>query len=203
MKKFLIFIMLLTCSFSCFACNQQQSDSSSENSNSSVETLGKLPYTYKEIDRYEYFQLFLETADVEAKWSSSNDNVASVDQNGRVFGVSKGTAIITATVDGQSYTCEIAVKDLGYIPTVQIDLVYENVQLTKDSQFTLVPYLMYNGKSYADAKFTYTVEDAEVAIIDEDGKITAKAIGTTQITINATWRGCEDILSCRVDIIVE
>lgn len=48
------------------------------------------------------------------KWSSSNQAVATVDNNGLVKGISKGNATITAeTADGKhSCKCEIAVKDI-------------------------------------------------------------------------------------------
>jgi uncharacterized protein YjdB len=44
-------------------------------------------------------------------WSSSNENIATVNQNGRVTGVSAGTAIITATTEegGYSSTATITV----------------------------------------------------------------------------------------------
>ena len=42
-------------------------------------------------------------------WSTSNENVATVNQNGQVTAVSPGTATITATADGQSDTCTVTV----------------------------------------------------------------------------------------------
>ena len=42
-------------------------------------------------------------------WSSSNDSVAIVDNNGFVTAVGNGIAIITATADEQTATCEITV----------------------------------------------------------------------------------------------
>ena len=44
------------------------------------------------------------------KWKSSNKKVAKVSSKGKVTGVKKGTATITATVDEQKYTCKVKVK---------------------------------------------------------------------------------------------
>lgn len=44
-------------------------------------------------------------------WSSSNANVASVDKNGKVTAKTKGTATITAKVDGISAFCEVTVNE--------------------------------------------------------------------------------------------
>ena len=43
-------------------------------------------------------------------WSSSNVNVATVDSSGMVKRVGKGTATITAQVDGQTLTCIVRVS---------------------------------------------------------------------------------------------
>lgn len=45
------------------------------------------------------------------KWSSSNKKVASVNKNGDVKGIKKGTATITAKVGGKKYTCKVTVRN--------------------------------------------------------------------------------------------
>ena len=48
-------------------------------------------------------------------WKSSNPNVASVDKNGKVTGKKAGEAEITATVNGNKYTCTVYI--LEKLPT--------------------------------------------------------------------------------------
>lgn len=43
------------------------------------------------------------------KWSSSKSSVAKVDQNGKITAVKKGSATITAKVDGVTATCHVTV----------------------------------------------------------------------------------------------
>lgn len=45
------------------------------------------------------------------KWSSSNKQVVKVNQKGVIRGIKKGTAVITAKVDGQKLKCKVRVKD--------------------------------------------------------------------------------------------
>ncbi len=52
-------------------------------------------------------------------WSSSHPSVATVDQNGRVTGVSVGTATISATAGGVISTCSVTVK--SYNPVNYVD----------------------------------------------------------------------------------
>ena len=72
-------------------------------------------------------------------WSTSNDKVATVAQNGAVTGVGGGTAIITAAVDGQKLNCTVYVvpTDLDVSATVSVtDIVGDSVNLT-DNDDTL------------------------------------------------------------------
>ena len=42
-------------------------------------------------------------------WSTSDDKVATVDENGNITAIGEGTAVITAAVDGNSATCVVVV----------------------------------------------------------------------------------------------
>ena len=52
-----------------------------------------------------------------AAWSSSAPTVASVTSTGEVTAVAKGNAVITATVNGESVTCTVTVKDESDAPS--------------------------------------------------------------------------------------
>ena len=48
-------------------------------------------------------------------WTSSDDNIATVDANGKVTGVALGTATITATSEDGKGSCEVTVIPAGYL----------------------------------------------------------------------------------------
>ena len=57
-------------------------------------------------------------ADLYVKWASDNEDVATVDENGKVTAVSEGVANITAEAYGKTATCAVTVqkfKNFGYI----------------------------------------------------------------------------------------
>ena len=82
-------------------------------------------------------------------WSSSNNFVASVNNNGMVTAEYSGTAIITATAGGKSATCEV---------TVNVQTYYETLKFHK---------ILYTGYRAADVLDTYSYTDDD-GILYED-----------------------------------
>ena len=125
-----------------------------------------------------------DATDKTVTWSTSDENVATVDEEGLVTAVGIGEAIITATTaDGTelSASCTITVEPiLAESITLDItkaDMVEEDVlQLTA----TVLP----------DETTVKTVEwstsDETVATVDEQGLVTAVAPGTVIITVSTT-----------------
>lgn len=69
-------------------------------------------------------------------WTSSDETVATVDENGKVYGKSVGTAVITATVGDKSDTCLV---------TVELSkLVYEDTEYSFLQTFVINPLLKNN-----------------------------------------------------------
>lgn len=66
-----------------------------------------------------------------AAWSSSAPTVASVNSAGEVTALTKGNAVITAEVNGESVTCTVAVKDESDAPDNGTDTPDNNSTTTK------------------------------------------------------------------------
>lgn len=70
------------------------------------------------------------------EWSSSAPTVASVNSAGEVTALTKGNAVITATVNGESVTCTVTVKDESDAPdnnTTTSDNPNDNTSTNKPS----------------------------------------------------------------------
>ena len=65
-------------------------------------------------DVHDNYQLIATTsAQAEITWSSDNEAIATVDQNGLVLAIAEGDAVITATANGISASCSVSVlKDV-------------------------------------------------------------------------------------------
>lgn len=53
-------------------------------------------------------------------WTTSNDKVATVDNNGVVTAVGKGTATITAAADGKTAACKVTVKEPAHVHDAKV-----------------------------------------------------------------------------------
>ena len=104
------------------------------------------------------------------EWTSSDPSVASVEA-GKVTVHTIGTATITATVEGMGYTCVITVTE----PTLS------KKEVTLKAAGKTAKLAWKNTKLKGDS-ITWCSEDPTVATVDANGKITAIAAGTTNIT---------------------
>ncbi|TXK76053.1 hypothetical protein FU659_26450 [Paenibacillus sp. N3.4] len=85
-----------------------------------------------------------ETPNKTVTWNSSNNTVATVDQNGLVTGISAGTAVITAKIGSLSKTSMVTVMAAADIPTAT-----GSVNLLDPSRFT--PQAGVNLKASSEA----------------------------------------------------
>ncbi|MDF2589127.1 MAG: Trypsin-like serine protease, typically periplasmic, containing C-terminal domain [Anaerocolumna sp.] len=100
-------------------------------------------------------------------WSSSNKSVATVSSKGKVTGIKKGSATVTATVGSKTYKCSVTVKD-PYISSSKLKLnVSEEAKLSIKG---------------ASGTVTWKSSDTSVVTIKKDGTVLAKAKGTAKIT---------------------
>ena len=125
----------------------------------------------------------------EVVWSSSKDNVASVDQSGRINALETGSAVITAASPDSSVSCRVTVKKAPTKVTISPATLTLTVGAT--AEYT-VSYPSGCGGS-CDFESTNT----SVATIDEDGVVTAKKVGTTNIIVTS-YNGCQAAASLTV-----
>ncbi len=117
-------------------------------------------------------------------WKSSNEDVASVDENGVVTSKSSGTAIITSTSGGKSNSISVETVKPADVKPVKLDL---SVPAEPEVGGTFIPTIKATnayGAVYAlDAKdVTYSFKNGK-AHMQDDGVIIADAEGDEEITV--------------------
>ena len=96
-------------------------------------------------------------------WSSSNSSVAAVDKNGKVTAKTKGTATITAKVDGISASCKVTVNESAKT-TIKLDKT--KVTLGAGEPCTL------KATVSPSQKVTWTSSNPKLVKVDSNGKLT-------------------------------
>lgn len=118
--------------------------------------------------------LYVLTSPMEnTKWSSSNKSTASVNDRGIVEGLKEGKAVITATADGKTGTCEITVTKAS----TGLSIEYSDIEVSKGKTFF--------NKAYSDANISWTSSDKKVATVS-NGFITATGEGVAVITASSS-----------------
>lgn len=120
--------------------------------------------------------------DKAVSWQSSNPLVASVDQGGRVKGLSEGKATVTATAGGQSASCEVTVSQ-DVVPVASVGLDRTSVTLEEKQRTQLIATVSPGDAT--DKTVTWSTSDPSVATVDQEGWVTAVKEGSATVTAKA------------------
>ncbi len=124
--------------------------------------------------------LFSTTAGA-VKWTSSNTSLATVNSStGLVTAIKDGTVTITATAyNGRAASCTLTILPA---PT-KVALSKTSLPLYLGQSATLTATLT---PSNAYTTVSYSTSNANIATVDGNGKVTAKAVGPVTITAKTT-----------------
>ena len=132
-------------------------------------------------------------------WESSDNSIATVDNNGVIKGVKSGTVTITVkTKNGKVVaTCKITVKNVlipTNIPTPiptptpseieSLRFVDDNVSVRKDSSQKLIVEI--KPSSLSKSKLIWKSSDTSIATVDENGTVKGLKEGKVTITITSS-----------------
>lgn len=118
------------------------------------------------------------------KYESSDGNVATVDENGRIKGVGTGTAAILVTVDGSNLKaeCKIEVSENTIIAQ---DLFVQNEKVnikpgeTYQLNVTVIP------SDTVDKSLTYSSTNQSLLTVDENGLVTIISKGRAMVVVQS------------------
>ena len=135
-----------------------------------------------------------EGAKVTVVWSSEDDAVAVVNENGEVTGVAPGTTVISARAEESVATCKVTVTEVK--PTA-IKLSAASLKLAVEEQQVLEVVLTPSNAVADD--LTWSTSDDKVAVVDQDGTVAAVAEGKATITVKCN--GGTLAATCQVEVV--
>jgi uncharacterized protein YjdB len=131
------------------------------------------------------------------EWETSNQAVATVNQSGRVTGVTPGSATITARSEGKSGNTALTVTQTQ-LPVATVEITSHNsnhVSVNATLQFTAIVKAA-NGTVLTGRSITWTSSNEAVATVSATGLARGVAPGTA--TITATSEGKSGSISLTV-----
>ena len=128
-------------------------------------------------------------------WLTSNEKVATVDDDGKVTAVGSGEAKITATAGGKHASCTVKVTVL--VNSITLDKTELDMKVG-DGPVTLTATVIPDGAT--DKTVTWSSSNEKAATVDSNGKVTA--IGNGETTITATAGGKSATCKVKVAMII-
>ena len=113
----------------------------------------------------------------EVSWTSSDNKIATVSNNGLVTAVGVGEATITATYNNSSVVCTIVVN-----PTLAESVVLNVTELNLELEDTIQLTATVMPETTTDNTVVWTSSNTDVATVTEDGEVTAVGYGVATIT---------------------
>ncbi|GEM_PF-1488816 len=136
------------------------------------------------------------TTNPSVTWSSSDENIVTVDANGIVTGKGNGTAIITATTVDGNVSGSIEIQAI--VPAAGIALTNNNLEIVKGQSEQLS--FVFTPENTSNKNVIWSSGDESVATVDENGVVTAVEGGTTIITVLSEDGGYT--AKCEVKVVV-
>ena len=133
----------------------------------------------------------------EAVWSSSDMNVISVSENGRIEALSTGNAFVTAEAMGiSSEPILIAViDDAEAVAIIEVSAEDNNAILEAGSTLQLASRaLNVTGSEVTSVEVTWASDNEQVATVDQNGLVTGVSDGMVRISVSSgTAQGFLDL----------
>ena len=136
------------------------------------------------------------TSDKSVTWTSSNNSVATVDEDGKVTAVSNGTTTITVSAkDGSGLKANCIVTVRTHVTSISLD----KSEATINVGGTLTLYATIAPSNASNKSVTWSSDDTSIATVSTSGEITAVGLGLT--TITAKTVDGEFTASCSVTVL--
>ena len=137
-------------------------------------------------------------------WSSSNTNVATVDNNGKVTAVGQGTATITLKIGSFTRTCSVTVSDVA-LTSIALDKT--TVEVDIGSTVDITPLLNNSTGSHypTNDKITWTASASGKISGLPSGEVSAAKVTLTgvaegSVTITATTKEGSKTAQCTITV---
>lgn len=189
MKTVWIGACVLACGLGAVACGEKGESSDKGNGGSDITiTLNERNITL-DLDQVFDLDATVTGTTESVVWSSENVDVATVDSDGRVTGVSDGETKIFATIGNDRASCTVSVEEglLG-LPSMKVDYKTLTIYVGYTSTVNGVFCIGSEEQDIDESNIEWSSSNKSVATV-QSGAITGVKTGTADITAVYTYEG--------------
>lgn len=133
----------------------------------------------------------------EVNYKCSNTNVATVDENGKVFALHKGAAVITVTSkDDEDLICKCRVTVNSYTPVTGIQLLPDKTVVEDGKNGQIKVSILPSDATVQD--YQWSISDESILQVDSKGRYLARNPGTVTVSVTSKEGGFTD--SCMITV---
>ena len=133
-------------------------------------------------------------------WSSDDNNIATITDNGIIKGISNGTTYIfcKSKINNIVVRCKVVVRN-PYNKVSSISFPQKSVRLNVDDRRLLHPSISFTGnKTYTTEPLEWSSSNPKVAKVSSKGAVKGKSEGTCFITIKSKFSGKKALMKLTV-----
>ena len=138
-----------------------------------------------------------ETEEYEITWGSSDPNVISMDGSGETCTLTakkEGSVTIAADINGETIQKTVMVVDVAP-GVVNIKVGQETVEIKSGESYTVQATVEMESDNMKPAKITWSSSDSSVAMVDKNGVITGRDVGSAIIKATAGEKTAEIVVT--------
>ncbi len=181
MKKLLMLLASLMLIFSVIGCDDPKDPE--DQLLTGKFSLDNTSLTLAQIGETQTVVAMVDTTEVEATWTVSEEGIVTVSKDGVVTAIENGTVNVSAAYGDYTATCEVKV-DSEFAVTLSVT-TGSTVSLDLSSTYSLTPIVILPDVTDKNYAFYCESADESVATVDPTGKITAVGQGVTTITVKS------------------
>ncbi len=130
---------------------------------------------------------------LELKYSSSNPEVASINEKGKITAIKPGKTTINGEYGQLKDSFELEVETKGFLPTVGfVSSIKDNNYIELGQSISIKPVVEFCGKQYTDFSVKYSLDNKDLGSINGDIFTAGTTSGVVNLTVELSWR---DIVS--------
>ena len=129
----------------------------------------------------------------EVIWSTEDENVVTISEDGKLVAVNEGKTTVTATLAGTPLTKECTITVVG---NPELTISEEKMIVEKGDEVTLEAELTKSEMDNKEYVISWRSTNEKVATVNENGEV--KIVGAGTATIHATANGTNAGAKCKI-----